>query len=262
MAVTRTGRLCLAAGLWAGALTGASAGPLPPSASSVPATEQIALFKEALRHDVTGGPAEVAQAFQLYKRAAEAGLPEAQFNVAVMLDSGRGVAADLPQAAIWYARAAANGNRRAAYNLGQLYARGQGVPRNVDLARAWFVASNLPAARSRLATVRRRATTTGTLSAPTLIAPGPWKTSGPQPAAVELVWTSGQQPEPVRYFVELRAIDAAGSRELFSSFVETSSLKVTLPDTAAALAWRVLAVARKEGRYAASDWAYLRTGPD
>jgi TPR repeat protein len=60
------------------------------------------------------------------------GHTQAQFNVAAMLDSGRGAPRDVAQASIWYARAAAGGNRRAAFNLGQLYESGEGVPANID----------------------------------------------------------------------------------------------------------------------------------
>ena len=67
------------------------------------------------------------------RRAAESGHVQAAFNVAAMLDSGRGAPRDVAQAAIWYARAAAGGNRRAAFNLGQLYESGEGVPANIDL---------------------------------------------------------------------------------------------------------------------------------
>ena len=88
------------------------------------------------------------------RRAAESGHTQAAFNVAAMLDSGRGAPRDVAQAAIWYARAAAGGNRRAAFNLGQLYESGEGVPANVDLSRAWYAAADLPAARERLAETR------------------------------------------------------------------------------------------------------------
>jgi hypothetical protein len=230
------------------------------SATSAGAEDSSALFREALRQDLKGGPADARLAFGIYRRAAEAGLPEAQFNVAIMLDSGRGVSPDVAQAATWYARAASHGIRRAAYNLGQLYEAGQGVPQNVDLARAWFKASDLPAARARLTAIRSGGAKAATLSAPVLVAPGNGGLIGSGANNVELVWTARQGPEGVRFFVELRALVPSGSREIYSGFVDVSSLNVALSSSfKGAFAWRVFAVAQGSGRYAASNWSYLRT---
>ena len=96
-------RLLVAAVLFAG-------GPCTASAREDAASSW---FEEALRSDAGG---DARSAFALYRRAAEAGLPAAELNVAVMLDSGRGVAADTAEAATWYARAAVHGEVRAAYN--------------------------------------------------------------------------------------------------------------------------------------------------
>jgi hypothetical protein len=216
-------------------------------------------FNEALRLDLTGSTTAVRRAFDLYRRAAEAGLPEAQFNVAAMLDSGRGVESDWPQAAIWYARAAARGNKRAAYNLGQLYQEGRGVPPNEDLARTWFRASGLPAARARLVSLKGRGgRPSSTLASPTPVAPvGDVVVTG---NGAELVWTSPLQPEPVRFFLEVSDLSASG-RTVFSAFTDRSSLEIAPPLPAGRYAWRVSAVAPKARRYAISDWAVLRIGP-
>ncbi|MER9232166.1 sel1 repeat family protein [Mesorhizobium sp. M0622] len=232
---------------------------LAESVTPASAEDPSALFREALRQDLMGGPTGARLAFDMYRRAAEAGLPEAQFNVAIMLDSGRGVSPDMAQAATWYARAASHGIRRAAYNLGQLYEAGQGVPQNVDLARAWFKASGLPAARARLTAIRSGGAKAATLSAPILIAPTYGELIGSSANSVELVWTARQQPAGVRFFVELLALVPSGSSEIYSGFVDISSLNVALSSHKGAFAWRVLAVARRGGRYAASDWSYMRT---
>jgi hypothetical protein len=223
------------------------------------AAEPGDLFREAIRLDLTGNPADVRRAFELYRRAAQAGLPEAQFNVAVMLDSGRGVARDQMQAALWYARAASRGNKRAAYNLGQLYEVGQGVPRNADLARTWYRRSALPAARARLATIKRDEATGSALTAPTPVAP----TAGVVIAGareVELVWTAAAQPERVRFYVELWDVSERGRQEIYSGFTESSSVKVAIPGGNKRFAWRVVTIAGGVGRYAASDWAYMQAG--
>ena len=207
---------------------------------------------QAVRYDLEG---RADLAFISYHHAAEIGQPEAEFNVAVMLDSGRGIAPDLAEAATWYARAAARGNHRAAYNLGQLYEAGQGVPKNIAVARAWFAASDLPAARARVADLRGHdAEGAGSLQPPTLVAPVAGSRSGPGMGGVELVWTAPQQPEPVRYYVELRMLDGPASHEVFSRFLETTGVLAMIPAVDGTYAWRVSAVAGEAGRYAASDW--------
>ena len=133
------------------------------------------------------------------RRAAELGHTQAEFNVAAMLDSGRGAPRDVAQASIWYARAAAGGNRRAAFNLGQLYESGEGVPANVDLARAWYAAADLPAARERMAETQVARRSARLVRAPEPLFP--LKTSSLEPGLqqVDLVWTSPLEPEAVRY---------------------------------------------------------------
>lgn len=221
--------------------------------------DPTALFNEAVRLDLSGEDA-APRAFELYRRAAEAGLPAAEFNVAVMLDSGRGTAADMTQAATWYARAATHGNQRAAYNLGQLYENGQGVPRNVDLARAWFKASGLAAAQERIAGLRTPPATDRILELPRCIVPAAGSTAGPGVGGIELVWTSAQQPEPVRFFVEVRDVTPAGSSEVYSGFVETSGMVAPVPNPRGRFAWRVTALGRKAGGYMASEWTPFSVG--
>ncbi len=214
---------------------------------------------QAVRFDLEG---HADLAYISYHHAAEIGQAEAEFNVAVMLDSGRGVAPDLAEAATWYARAAARGNHRAAYNLGQLYEAGQGVPRNIAVARAWFTASDVPAARARIAALRdaephganARDHDVGPLRPPSLVAPLAGSRSGAEAGGVELVWTAPQPAEPVRYYVELRMLEGAASHEVFSRFTGTTGVLATIPPVAGDYTWRVSAVAGEAGRYAASDW--------
>lgn len=216
--------------------------------------DSTALFNEAVRLDLSGEDA-APRAFELYRRAAEAGLPAAEFNVAVMLDSGRGTAADMTEAATWYARAATHGDQRAAYNLGQLYESGSGVPRNVDLARAWFKASSLTAARERLSRLRTPPANGEILAVPRCVSPAAGSRSRSGTGGIELVWTSAQQPEPVHFFVEVRTVTPAGSAEVYSGIVETSSVLAPSPRSPGSFAWRVTALGRKAGSYMASNWA-------
>ena len=217
-------------------------------------------FDAAVRSELDGGGGP-EKAFALYLRAAQVGLPEAEFNVAVMYDSGRGVGQDVAQAALWYARAATHGNHRAAYNLGQLYETGQGVPLNADLARSWFTVCDLPAARDHLAATRVRTPSGTVLSAPTPVAPSSGSTVDQGMGGLELVWTSKPQPEAVRFFVELRSVDHDGSHEVFSGATDTSGVLATTPDMKGDYAWRVLAVAREASHYAASDWQRFTVAP-
>ena len=217
-------------------------------------------FNKAVQYDLNG-TGDTSLAFAWYRRAADAGMPDAEFNVAVMLDSGRGVPPDLAEAAVWYARAATHGNHRAAYNLGLLYEDGQGVPQNFDLARAYFAVSDLAAARSHFAAQRPQAARDAAASAPTLLAPRANASINPMINGIEFVWTSQMQPEPMQYFLELRAIDASGSREVFTGSTDTAGLFAAIPDLRGDYAWRVTAIGRKEGRYVASPWTRFNLAP-
>jgi TPR repeat protein len=241
-------------------LAGAAIG-LALAAGPVGAAERDDFFREALRRDLAGGSAGASEAFALFRRAAEAGLPEAQFNVAVMLDSGRGVAPDTRLAAIWYARAAANGNKRAAYNLGQLYEAGDGVPRNLSLAKLWFARSELPAAKTRLAALPRE-TAPPELAAVTAEAPAAGARLDPETGTVELVWTTPPQPPAARFYVEVRDVGAEPPATLAAEFAPASSLAVALPAGGRDFAWRVLAVDPTSGRYRSTPWSrFSRASP-
>ena len=219
-------------------------------------------FERALSLDIgDAGAPDAVQAFAAMRRAADLGNTQAEFNVAAMLDSGRGAPRDVAQASIWYARAAAAGNRRAAFNLGQLYESGEGVPSNADLARAWYAAAGLPAARERIGEVKSPANRPASVRPPEPIFP--LKTSAIEPGSqqVDLVWTSAVEPEAVRYFVELRVLDAGAPREAWSGFVDVSSVHLPLPAGSENFAWRVSAVARGLANYAVSGWSVFAVPP-
>jgi hypothetical protein len=200
------------------------------------------------------GAPDAIQAFAAMRRAAQAGDAEAAFNVAVMLDSGRGTARDVADAAVWYARSAVRGERRGAFNLAMLYESGEGVPANIDLARSWYAAANLPAAREHLAKLPRATNRPAHIQAPRPQFPIADATVVDR-EEVELVWTSELQPEPVRFFVELRRLDGRYSKEFWSGFVDVSSVRLPLPAAAENVAWRVSSVARGSGGYAVSEWS-------
>jgi Sel1 repeat len=219
-----------------------------------------------LLYDLSRGvPQDSSTAYRWYRQAAKAGLAQAAFNVAVMLDGGTGVPRDRAEAALWYARAAAGGYPRAQYALAQLYAAGDGVPRNPATADAWYRAAargGLGAASARLSALLRpeRAAVSpspGDLSPvrPVPVAPvDVVLPAGQNPLKVALVWNTPEQPVQVEYYVELRALDAFGSREVTASYIETSATLVELPGAPQLYAWRVYAVARSGAHYATSPW--------
>ena len=69
---------------------------------------------------------------------AEQGDADAQFNLGVMYDSGRGVLKDQAEAVRWYRLAAEQGHADAQFNLGAMYANGVGVPRDDAEAVRWY----------------------------------------------------------------------------------------------------------------------------
>ena len=55
-----------------------------------------------------------------------------------MYVQGRGVRQDDAQAVQWYRKAAEQGLAEAQYNLGVMYAKGEGVRQNYKIAKEWF----------------------------------------------------------------------------------------------------------------------------
>lgn len=75
---------------------------------------------------------------QRYTQAAESGDADAQFEMGVLHQYGRGVTQDFSEAVRLYRKAAEQGHLGAQSNLGILYASGQGVPRDYSEAMKWF----------------------------------------------------------------------------------------------------------------------------
>jgi len=228
-----------------------------------------AAFGLGLLYDLGEGVGQdAAAAYAWYRTAAEAGVVLAEFNIAVMCDSGVGTARNAAEAAVWYARAAAHGIARAEYNLAQLYAAGDGVPRNLDVAKAWYAAAaahGLSAASSKLASLRenRAAAAAPVLAKPALI---PVVPAGPVVAPklrpgedtfVELSWVAPAQPVQASFFVQVVALDTAGTHPTFTSYLNQSAILVRLPSTPAAYAWRVYTVAVSVTDYVPSAWSYF-----
>jgi len=79
-----------------------------------------------------------AEAVKWFRRAAEQGLAEAQFNLALILADGDGVPQDAAQAAYWCRLAAEQGFANSAFRLGQIYEKGSGVGADRARALAWY----------------------------------------------------------------------------------------------------------------------------
>ncbi len=98
------------------------------------------------QHDLaaiyTAGHGDVKQNFERalfwFTQAADAGVPNAAYNLGVLHHQGLGTAADLKKAIEWYGRAADLGHPEAQYNLGIAYIEGVGVPYDPFKADAYF----------------------------------------------------------------------------------------------------------------------------
>lgn len=69
---------------------------------------------------------------------AEKGDPQAQFNMGLLYETGRGVPQDISLAVSWYRQAAEQGLFSAQYNLAVLYRYGRGVPFDLIESLFWF----------------------------------------------------------------------------------------------------------------------------
>jgi TPR repeat protein len=75
----------------------------------------------------------------LILRAAELGLPEAEFGVGRLYAQGTGVPKSGAEAVRWYRLAADHGILQAQLTLGHVYMRGVGIPKDVDEAIRWYL---------------------------------------------------------------------------------------------------------------------------
>jgi TPR repeat protein len=70
--------------------------------------------------------------------AAEAGQPEAMYQLGMRYENGRDLPKNDAQAAVWYRKASDSGHGSAMFSLGGLYAAGRGVPKDLPEAYKWF----------------------------------------------------------------------------------------------------------------------------
>ena len=86
-----------------------------------------------------GMPANHAEAFKWYSRAAEAGQPEAELSVGRFYLEGKGIAPNLVEGNRWLERASAHGNARASDFLGDSYLTGRGVTKDPAKAVSYYL---------------------------------------------------------------------------------------------------------------------------
>ena len=82
--------------------------------------------------------ADFAKAMACYTEAANANDADAQYIIAMLYYTGRGVHQSYPEAAKWLEKSALNGNVTAQSDLGEMYYRGKGIPRDYSQALKWF----------------------------------------------------------------------------------------------------------------------------
>ena len=79
-----------------------------------------------------------AEAVKWYLLAAQQGYADAQNDLGVMYENGKGIAEDAIKAVKWYRRAATQGHSDAQYNLGFMYYAGSGVDQDDAEAIKWY----------------------------------------------------------------------------------------------------------------------------
>jgi len=101
------------------------------------------VFTAALAGDLEDGVAayeqkDYATALAKFRSAAQQGVSEAQYNLALMFEDGKGVAQDYKEAVRWYQLAAKQGFAEAQHNLGVMYSDGRGVAQDYKEAVRWY----------------------------------------------------------------------------------------------------------------------------
>ena len=113
----------------------------------------------------TGVEQDQAEAFQLYRVAAEQGIAGAQCRLGVMYAEGRGVEQDERESVRWFRLAAAQGNAEAQGGLGLAYGTGRGVSQDFVASHVWMtLAAAGLTGETRKGALRFRATIAATMT--------------------------------------------------------------------------------------------------
>jgi TPR repeat protein len=109
---------------WAPVVTGGTSEPAGPNAAE--------MYERGLKiESERKGSLAQAEAAELFRRAADLGLPAAMFSLGRAYDKGLGVDRNSEVAAQWYREAADAGHGGAMASLGTMYEFGEGVPVNI-----------------------------------------------------------------------------------------------------------------------------------
>ena len=85
---------------------------------------------------------DYGEAARCYKQAAEQGIDEAQFRLGWLFEKGLGVTEDFVQALAWYQLSAAQGRASAQCAVGRMYENGRGTKQDfTEAMAAWLSAS-------------------------------------------------------------------------------------------------------------------------
>ena len=91
-----------------------------------------------------------AEAFKLYRRAAQVGFHPGMNLLGVCYRDGMGTPQDFAEAMNWFKKSALLGNRDAALSVGALYVNGQGVPADYVEGYAWYIVSDVEMAQQNM----------------------------------------------------------------------------------------------------------------
>jgi hypothetical protein len=94
------------------------------------------------KHMTTLVEGDYIAAQKQFLEAAEQGDATAQYNLALMYDSGKDIPQDDAEALRWYNKAAEQGHSAAQYNLSMVYLFGKGVTQDTVAAYKWIVIAN------------------------------------------------------------------------------------------------------------------------
>ncbi len=172
-----------------------------------------------------GVPLDLGVAFYWYRLSAEGGNAASANSVAMMYLAGDGLPSDYVAAAAWLSRAASIGYGPAQFNLGLLYERGIGVEQDDQTALGWFVLaaeSGQTGAIARITLLRSRL-------AELTAAPPPTRAARQQ---VELAWAIVRGLVSLQTDIEvatLRTTPAAGDTAATASDAGRSTLELLLP---------------------------------
>lgn len=97
------------------------------------------LAQVLISEDLPGVTSDPARAIELYELAAARGHAPAQYDLARLAQTGRGMKADPQQAFRWYLAAAEQGHAKAQLALAKLYSQGQGTAVNASESQRWLL---------------------------------------------------------------------------------------------------------------------------